>query len=93
MTNDNQSNFSVRKPVKFWNKPLKADFKELFKALSKAGINAALNKWDSVATDGVDALTAIGLAQKPEEVAWLLIYRSLTQAMFNLLEEKKRISG
>ncbi len=91
MNSDNQSGFSVNKPVKFWKKPLKADFKELFKGLGKAGINAVSGKWDSVATDGVDVLAAIGLAETPEEVAWLLIYRSLTQAMFNLLEEKKEL--
>ncbi|OUL30654.1 hypothetical protein BV372_21280 [Nostoc sp. T09] len=67
----NESGLSVSKPVAVWNKykSIKADFKELFKSLGKAAINTALGKWDSVATDIVDASTAIGLAETPAEVA------------------------
>ncbi|MFQ4145083.1 pentapeptide repeat-containing protein [Chlorogloeopsis sp. ULAP02] len=86
-----ESGFAVTKPVALWNKPVKADFKELFKSLSKAAINTALGKWDSVATDVVDASAALGLAETPQEVAWVLIYRSLTQAMLDLVEGNKEL--
>jgi len=83
--------FSVTKPVSVWNKPLKADFKELFKALGKAAADSAFCNWNNVALDLVDASAALGLSAEPEEFAWLLIYRSLTQAMSSLLEEKKEL--
>lgn len=88
-----QSGIRVSKPVVVWNKSIKADFKELFKSLGKAAINSALGKWDSVATDVVDASAALGLAQTPEEIAWLLVYRSLTQALFSLVEGNKDLLG
>jgi len=83
--------FSVTKPVSVWNKPIKADFKELFKALGKAAADSAFCNWNNVALDVVDASAALGLSAEPEEFAWLLIYRSLTQAMSSLLKEKKEL--
>ncbi|MDJ0737453.1 MAG: pentapeptide repeat-containing protein [Nostocaceae cyanobacterium] len=85
------SGLTVTKPVSMWNKSIQADFKELFKSLGKAAIDTALGKWDSVATDVVDASAALGLATKPEEIAWLLIYRSLVQAMVSLLEGNQEL--
>jgi uncharacterized protein YjbI with pentapeptide repeats len=86
-----ESGFSVSKPVKLWNKSINADFKELFKSLGKAGIDGLLGKWEEVAKDALDATAALGLTDKPEEIAWLLIYRSLTQAVFDLVEGNKEL--
>jgi len=86
-----ESGFSVSKPVKFWNKSINADFRELFKSLGKAGIGGVLGKWEEVAKDTVEATAALGLTDKPEEIAWLLIYRSLTQALFDLVEGNKEL--
>jgi hypothetical protein len=86
-----ESGFSVSKPVKLWNKSINADFKELFKSLGKAGIDGLLGKWEEVAKDALDATTALGLTDKPEEIAWLLIYRSLNQALFDLGEGNKEL--
>jgi hypothetical protein len=83
--------FLVTKPVSFWNKPINADFKELFKALGKAAADSAFRNWNNVALDVVDASAALGLSTEPEEVAWLLIYRSLTQGMSSLLEGNKEL--
>ncbi|MEI1375731.1 hypothetical protein PQG02_02910 [Nostoc sp. UHCC 0926] len=82
----NTSGFSVSKPVALWNKPIKADFKELFKSLSKGVIDGVLGKWEEVAKDAVEATAALGLAAAPEEVAWLLIYRSLVEAIVSLVK-------
>ena len=32
---------------------------------------------------------AVGLANDPEQIAWLLIYRALTQAIASLVEDSK----
>jgi uncharacterized protein YjbI with pentapeptide repeats len=83
------SGLSIKKPVAQWNKlkPIQADFKELFKSMGKATVDGALGKWEELAKDVIEASAALGLAETPEEVAWVLIYRSLVQAMLSLMKE------
>ncbi|WP_334924198.1 pentapeptide repeat-containing protein [Nostoc sp.] len=90
-TMSNTSGFSVSKPVALWNKPIKADFKELFKSLGKGVIDGVLGKWEEVAKDAVDGVTALGLGSAPEEVAWLLIYRSLVEAIVSLVKGNQEL--
>jgi uncharacterized protein YjbI with pentapeptide repeats len=75
----------VKKPVPVLFKRVKADFKDLFKALAKGVGHTATGKWIELGTDAVDALSALGLATEPGELAFLLIRRSLTMAVFELL--------
>jgi len=63
----------VEKPVSALRKDIKVKPKELFSTLSKAAINGAFLKWDSLAENGVEVLEALGLEAKPGEVAGLLI--------------------
>jgi hypothetical protein len=75
------------KPQNAFLKPLKADFKELFKALAKGVGHTAVGKWEELGTDTVEALSAIGLSTEPGELAFLLIRRSITKALFDLIGE------
>ena len=77
----------VTKPKNTFTKPLKADFKELFKALSKGIGHIAIGKWEEVGADTVEALSAIGLSTDPGELAFLLIRRSIAKALFDLVGE------
>ncbi|OQW64111.1 MAG: hypothetical protein BVN29_14120 [Nitrospira sp. ST-bin5] len=77
----------VTKPKDVFTKPLKADFKPLFKALSKGIGHTVVGKWEELGTDTVEALSAIGLSTEPGELASLLIHRSLTKALFELVGE------
>lgn len=70
------------KPKSVFEKPLQVDFKELFKALSKGIGHAAFGKWEEVPTDAAETISAIGLATELEELAFLLIRRSITTALF-----------
>ncbi|PZV07571.1 MAG: hypothetical protein DCF22_21805 [Leptolyngbya sp.] len=83
------SNPVIKKPVSVWNKPLKANFKDVFKALGKGAINGATGNWTGLAGDVLDAGVAIGLDNNPGQVAWLLIYRSLNQALATLITDNK----
>jgi uncharacterized protein YjbI with pentapeptide repeats len=65
--------------------PVKADFTDLFKALAKGVGHTATGKWQELGADAVGALAASGLAMKPGELAFLLIRRSLTIAVFELV--------
>jgi len=75
------------KPKGVFEKPLQVDFKELFKALSKGIGHATCGKWEELGADTAEALSAIGLATEPEELAFLLIRRSITKALFDLVGE------
>jgi uncharacterized protein YjbI with pentapeptide repeats len=66
---------------------LELDLKALFKALSKAAGHTAVGKWEELGTDTVEALSAIGLSTEPAELAFLLVRRSLAQALFDLVAE------
>jgi hypothetical protein len=81
----------VEKPVSALQKDIKVNPKGLFGSLSKAAINGAFLKWDSLAENGVEVLEALGVEAKPGEIAGLLILRSLIQAIENLLKENKEL--
>ena len=86
-----ESGVSLSKPVPALKKSFKVNFKDFSKALGKAGVDIAFGKWDSLAGNGVDALAALGLVANAGEVAWLLVYRSLLQAMKTLIDEKTEL--
>jgi hypothetical protein len=75
------------KPKSVLEKPLQADFKGLFKALTKGVSHAALGKWEELGNDAVEALGAVGLSTEPGELAFLLVQRAITKAVFDLVGE------
>lgn len=79
----------ICKPVKVWNRPLKADFKDMFKSLTKVLIAGGFGKWDTAAGGGADFLASIGLDTPKEEIAWLLIRRSIHRALYSLIYESR----
>ena len=81
----------LTKPVSVWNKPLKANFRHLFKSLGKVAIDLPLGNWAGLARDLLEVPEALGLKEEPGQVAWLLIYRSLTAAMAELMEEQRHL--
>src|SRR5262249_53615337 len=78
-------NVKTQKPVPLLFKPVKADFKDLFKALAKGIGHAATGKWIELGADAVEAFSSLGLTTEPGELAFLLVRRSLTLALFELL--------
>jgi hypothetical protein len=83
----NKHGLRVSKPISVWNQPLKTNFRELFKSLSKAVAQTTLKNWGLAITNAVDAVSAIELKDDAGGMAWLLIYRSLIRAMYGLTEE------
>ena len=76
------------KPIPLLKKCITIDFKELSKSLSRVSADLLLGKWDDLPGDAIDALGTLGLKSTVEETAWLLIYRSMLQAMKRLIMEK-----
>ncbi len=77
--------FVVTKPKSFLHKDLSADWNALFKSSGKMAAHA-LTKREDMLSDGAEFLTAVGLETTVEERLWVLIQRSLTMALGELLE-------
>jgi hypothetical protein len=83
------SPIALRKPTMF--RPVQVNGQALFKAIGKGVVDAGFGNWNNVGLDVFDALDALGVAKKPEELAWMLIYRSLIRAMLNLMESNQSL--
>lgn len=84
--NDGQF-LQVKKPISLWNKPLKANFKDLFKSLTKASFSSMTLNWTEALKSATDAINAISFEDDAGQVAWLLIYRSIIRAVYILVED------
>ncbi len=82
---------SVEKPVSVWLKEIKVDFKDLFKALGKAVVSSVFGKFDSAIGGLVDSVLAFKFKEDVNQLAWLLIYRSISRAIFILIEDNLQI--
>ena len=88
---DKNPELALTRPISIWQKPIKADFKELFKALGKGILDGAFQNWNNVGLDLADATAALGVETQPEEIAWLLIYKSLVTAIKALIYESQNL--
>ncbi|MEO1646371.1 MAG: hypothetical protein AAFR67_14355, partial [Chloroflexota bacterium] len=84
---------SVKKPISAWEKPLEADGKKFFQSLTKAAIDGTVGKWDSAASDVVDALQAVGFKSDAGQLAWLLIRTAMSNAAWELADENFKMLG
>jgi hypothetical protein len=80
-------NVTTKVPRSVLFKPLTADFKSLFAALGKGIGHTATGKWEELGNDAIATMSAVGLESEPGEIAWLLIRRALTRAIFELVGE------
>lgn len=81
------STFAVAKPKSIWQKKIKVDLKPLFLAIGKATAHTVTLKFDELVVDAVQVATSVGLETTPSEMAFLLIERSLFDAMHTLTKE------
>ncbi|MBK1986348.1 pentapeptide repeat-containing protein [Sphaerospermopsis aphanizomenoides BCCUSP55] len=83
------SGILIKKPVALLNRNINFNFGSFFTAVTKAGANAAVMNFGNVPENLVEVAAAVGLGKEPGEVAWVLIFRALIQAMWTLAEERK----
>jgi len=83
----NESGIRVENRRSLLQKELKVDLKSLLVALGKGAVNVGFLQWDDLAENGLELLESLGLETKPEEIAGLLIVRSMKQAIANLIKE------
>ena len=82
-----KSGLKVENRRSLLQKELKVDVKNLIFTLGKGAVNLGFLQFDDLAENGVELLESLGLETKPEEIAGLLIVRSIKQAIDNLNEE------
>lgn len=87
----NQHGLNVTKPVSLLNRSIKFSFKDFFKSMTKAVVKGATANYAQALGDVVDALASVSFIQDCGEVAWLLIQRSLLQAVHDLLKENEAL--
>ncbi|BAY20947.1 pentapeptide repeat-containing protein [Calothrix sp. NIES-2100] len=79
----------IKQPVSVFSKRLNVNFGSGFTALSKAVVNGLTGNVSNVPENLVEMGAAVGLAKEPGEIAWLLIFRSLMQAMASLVDDNQ----
>ncbi len=79
----------VNKPLSVMDKPLKVKFKDLFNSLTKSAAQGIAGKADGAIKDAIDSLSAVNFGADHSGIAWLLIFRSLLQAIYTLVAENE----
>ncbi len=88
-----EAGLPIEKPVKVWHRPIKANYRELFKSLGKAAVDGTLQNWNNLGLDLVEASAAMGLGEEPGK-AWPVAGcddRAMHQAIYKLLYDNKEI--
>lgn len=77
---------TLSKPVSVWNKSLSLEPKKFLQGIGKMLAKGMFKDWGGVGESAIDTLDALGLQKQPNELAWLLIFRSLTAALTELVK-------
>ncbi|HLM59884.1 MAG TPA: hypothetical protein VK308_03670 [Pyrinomonadaceae bacterium] len=77
----------VKKPVSLWNREIEVNFKDLFKNLGKAIVSAKVGVFDITVDRLFDSIDSFKFKEEPEQLTWLLIYRSILAAISVLIKE------
>jgi len=82
----------VKQPVSVLNRNIQVNFHKLFKSVFNATGNIASGNWLGAASNTTDLAKLLELEKlEPQQLAWLLIYRSLGQAIKQLIEERREL--
>jgi hypothetical protein len=77
----------VIKPKGLASRTFTVDGKELFKALGKGALHFTQAKWEDVAGDVLDTISAVGIGTEPAALAHVLLRRAAVRALFKLVSE------
>ncbi|MDO8845392.1 hypothetical protein [Methylicorpusculum sp.] len=84
---DIQNELMLRKRVSVWNRPLKIDPKNFLFKLAKAATKGFQGEFEDAGENLAEALIDVEPEEKAAQQAWLLIYRSLSTALKDLLSD------
>ena len=76
----------VSKPVSVWNREVQIDPKPFFINICKMIKSGLSMDFGGLADNALDTIENLGLKPKPEQLAWLLIHRSMLRAIHAIVE-------
>ena len=79
----------LKKPVALGQREINVNWRDFGVGIIKVGANAVTGNIGNLPENIVDIGAAIGVAQEPGEIAWLLISSALTQAMVHLIGDNQ----
>lgn len=79
----------IKKPASKLNYEIDINYSNFFANLGKMAVAGVTTDIDSFFEHGIEALKEIGLKNKPEQVAWLLISKALFKALVELIDDYK----
>ena len=86
---NNRPGIILKKPVALGQREINVNWRDFGVGIIKVGANAVTGNIGNLPENIVDIGAAIGVAQEPGEIAWLLICSALTQAMVNLIGDNQ----
>ncbi|MGR0480800.1 MAG: pentapeptide repeat-containing protein [Candidatus Electronema sp. V4] len=87
----NSNELTLSQPVSVWNKSISLEPKKFLQGIGKAAIKGASLDWSGVGEAALDTIDALGLQKQPNELAWLLISRSLAAALAELVKNNRNL--
>ncbi|MBO1048490.1 MAG: pentapeptide repeat-containing protein [Dolichospermum sp. DEX182a] len=86
---NNRPGIILKKPVALGQREINVNWRDFGVGIIKVGANAVTGNISNLPENIVDIGAAIGVAQEPGEIAWLLICSALTQAMVNVIGDNQ----
>ncbi|CAM4256889.1 pentapeptide repeat-containing protein [Pseudoalteromonas byunsanensis] len=83
----NQYDLALEQPVSIWNKELALPIRELFKNLAKATVAGMFGDSKGILDNVVEASSIVGFEKKPEQAAWVLVFKSLQVTLYELVPD------
>jgi uncharacterized protein YjbI with pentapeptide repeats len=86
---NNRPGIILKKPIALGKREINVNWRDFRVGIIKVGANAVTGNIGNLPENIVDIGAAIGVAQEPGEIAWLLICSALTQAMVNVIGDNQ----
>ncbi|MBS9386191.1 MAG: pentapeptide repeat-containing protein [Dolichospermum sp. BR01] len=86
---NNRPGIILKKPIALGQREINVNWRDFGVGIIKVGANAVTGNIGNLPENIVDIGAAIGVAQEPGEIAWLLICSALTQAMVNVIGDNQ----
>ncbi|MGV6809896.1 MAG: pentapeptide repeat-containing protein [bacterium] len=81
----------LKQPAEGLNRLTQVDYSGFFKSLRKAALSGTLGNLEGVAEASWEAVRELGFKDSPEQAAWVLVSRSLMQALAQQIHDDRHL--
>ncbi|NES99197.1 MAG: pentapeptide repeat-containing protein [Sphaerospermopsis sp. SIO1G1] len=79
----------LKKPIALGEREINVKWRDVGVGILKTGAKVFGGKLDEIPDNLIDIGAAVGIAQQPGEIAYVLVISALTKAIFNLIEDNR----